>query len=84
MTLLALPSLPPLLTGIHSYPLFLPNLGMGELAIIFVIILILFGPGKLPGVMKALGDGFRQFKDASSGDSQAPGAIKDVDAKKPE
>ena len=45
--------------------LFLPSLGIGELSIIFVIILIVFGPGKLPGVMKSLGDGVRQFKDAS-------------------
>ena len=50
---------------------------MGELAIIFVIILILFGPGKLPGVMKALGDGFKQFKDASSGTQQAAAEPKD-------
>lgn len=50
-----------------AYPLFiLPNLGMGELSIIFVIILILFGPGKLPTVMKSLGDGVKQFKDAAA------------------
>jgi sec-independent protein translocase protein TatA len=52
---------------VTAYPLFLPNLGMGELAIIFVIILILFGPGQLPKVMKSLGDGMKQFKDAASG-----------------
>ena len=47
-------------------PLFiLPSLGFGELAIIFVIVLILFGPGKLPDVCRALGDGLRQFKNAS-------------------
>jgi sec-independent protein translocase protein TatA len=47
-------------------PLFiLPSLGFGELAIIFVIVLILFGPGKLPEVCRALGDGLRQFKNAS-------------------
>ena len=46
-------------------PLFLPSLGFGELSIIFLVILILFGPGKLPSVMKAMGDGFRQFKDAT-------------------
>ncbi|MGE0200307.1 MAG: twin-arginine translocase TatA/TatE family subunit [Candidatus Melainabacteria bacterium] len=43
----------------------MPSLGIGELAIIFVIILILFGPGKLPNVMRAMGDGLKQFKDAS-------------------
>ncbi|MEB3244553.1 MAG: twin-arginine translocase TatA/TatE family subunit [Vampirovibrionales bacterium] len=49
-------------------PMFLlPSLGFGELAIIFVIVLILFGPGKLPGVFKAMGEGVKQFKDASKG-----------------
>jgi sec-independent protein translocase protein TatA len=48
------------------YYLFLPNLGMGELSVIFLIILLLFGPGKLPGVMKAVGDGFRQFREATN------------------
>jgi sec-independent protein translocase protein TatA len=47
------------------YPLFLPTLGIGELSILFIIILILFGPGKLPDVCRALGDGLRQFKSAA-------------------
>ena len=54
------------MSSLPVYLLFLPNLGMGELSIIFVIILLLFGPGKLPGVMKALGDGFRQFREATN------------------
>ena len=50
----------------HTFPLILlPGLGMGELGIVFVIILILFGPGKLPNVMKAMGDGVRQFRNAA-------------------
>ncbi len=52
---------------ISTYLLFLPSLGLPELSIIFVLVLILFGPGKLPGVMKSLGDGVKQFKDAASG-----------------
>ncbi len=52
-------SLPPI-----SY-LFLPTLGPLEIGILFIIVLILFGPGKLPDVFKALGDGVRQFKTAS-------------------
>lgn len=51
---------------IHLYPLFLPNLGLPELSIVFLIILLLFGPGKLPDVCRALGDGFKQFKKAST------------------
>jgi sec-independent protein translocase protein TatA len=50
----------------HYYPaLFLPTLGVGELALIFVIVLVIFGPGKLPQAAKALGDALRQFKQAS-------------------
>jgi sec-independent protein translocase protein TatA len=43
------------------------NLGLPELSIIVLLVLILFGPGKLPGVMKSLGDGVRQFKESASG-----------------
>ena len=51
---------------LFAEPLFiLPSLGIGELSIIFVIILIIFGPGKLPDVMKAMGSGVKQFRDAS-------------------
>jgi sec-independent protein translocase protein TatA len=43
------------------------NLGVPELSIIVVLVLILFGPGKLPHVMKSLGDGVKHFKDAATG-----------------
>lgn len=49
----------------HLYPLFLPNLGLPELSILFFIILLLFGPKKFPELCRALGDGFKQFKRAS-------------------
>ena len=40
------------------------GLGLPELLVILVIGLIIFGPGKLPGVGKALGQGIREFKAA--------------------
>jgi sec-independent protein translocase protein TatA len=40
----------------------LPSLGPAELIIVLVIILILFGVGRLPEVGKALGQGIREFK----------------------
>lgn len=40
------------------------GIGFTELLVILVIILILFGPGKLPEIGKALGRGIREFKDA--------------------
>jgi len=51
---------------LHTDLLFI-NLGIPELSIIVLLVLILFGPGKLPTVMKSLGDGVKQFKDAASG-----------------
>jgi sec-independent protein translocase protein TatA len=38
-----------------------------HLVIIMVIVLILFGPGKLPDLGKGLGKGIREFKDALRG-----------------
>lgn len=43
------------------------GIGFTELIVILVIILILFGPGKLPEIGKALGKGIREFKDAQHG-----------------
>jgi len=42
------------------------NIGMSELILILVIALIVFGPGKLPEVSKALGKSLQEFRKASS------------------
>jgi len=44
-------------------------LGIGplELAIVLVIVLVIFGPKKLPGLGKSLGTGMREFKDSITG-----------------
>ncbi len=47
-------------------PLFLPTLGPLEVVILLVIVLIFFGPGKLPQVFGELGKGVKQFKQATS------------------
>ena len=41
----------------------LPNVGMGELVIILLIVLLLFGAKKLPEVAKGLGKSIKSFKD---------------------
>jgi len=41
------------------------GIGMPELLIILVIILIIFGAGKLPEIGSALGRGIKNFKKAS-------------------
>lgn len=43
------------------------NIGPWELMLILVIALIIFGPGKLPDVGKALGKALGEFKKASQG-----------------
>lgn len=42
------------------------NIGPGELILILVIVLVIFGPGKLPDVGNALGKGIREFRRASN------------------
>ncbi|HEY0512909.1 MAG TPA: twin-arginine translocase TatA/TatE family subunit [Thermoanaerobaculia bacterium] len=38
------------------------GLGVPELAIIFLIIIVLFGANKIPQIGKGLGEGIRNFK----------------------
>ena len=44
--------------------------GMGELLIILVIVLVVFGPKKLPEIGKSLGEAIRQFKGATESDKK--------------
>lgn len=43
----------------------MPNIGFGELIVVLVIALIIFGPGKLPHVGNAIGKAISEFKKAS-------------------
>ena len=47
--------------------LFLGNLGTGEIVIIAIIVLLLFGGKKIPELMKGIGKGVRNFKDGVKG-----------------
>lgn len=42
--------------------LFLPNLGAGEILIIALVVLLLFGGKKIPELMHGIGKGVRSFK----------------------
>ncbi len=46
------------------------NLGFGELLLIFIVILLIFGSSKLPALGDALGRGIRNFKKSVSGDNE--------------
>lgn len=44
------------------------GLGAPEIILIIIAILILFGGKKIPELMKGLGKGMKEFKDAQNGD----------------
>jgi sec-independent protein translocase protein TatA len=50
-----------------NHLLFLGNLGTGEIIIIAIIVLLLFGGKKIPELMKGIGKGVRNFKDGVKG-----------------
>jgi sec-independent protein translocase protein TatA len=52
-------------------PLFISWPGGPEMVVIVLIILIVFGPKSLPKVGKAIGQGIREFKNASDGITKA-------------
>jgi sec-independent protein translocase protein TatA len=41
-----------------------------DVIVVLVIVLLIFGPKRLPGLGKQLGTGFREFKDSITGDSK--------------
>ena len=44
--------------------------GMGELLIILVIVMLIFGAGKLPAIGEALGRSIKNFKRSSNGEDE--------------
>jgi len=47
----------------------MPFIGPWELALILAIVLIFFGPKKLPQLAKSIGDAIKQYKDAMEGET---------------
>jgi sec-independent protein translocase protein TatA len=45
-------------------------LGTTEIIVILVIVLLLFGGKKIPELMRGLGKGMKEFKDASKGEEK--------------
>ena len=43
--------------------LFLQNIGTGEIIIVALVVLLLFGGKKIPELMRGLGKGVKSFKD---------------------
>lgn len=49
--------------------LFLEAVKPGEIILILAVVLLLFGGKKIPELMKGLGQGIKEFKDASKGNT---------------
>ena len=52
--------------------LFFGGLGFKEILIIALIIIVLFGAKKIPELMKGVGSGIKEFKDAVKEDEKKP------------
>jgi sec-independent protein translocase protein TatA len=46
------------------------QLGPLEIVLIVVVLLVIFGPKRLPGLGRSLGSGLREFKDSITGDEK--------------
>ncbi|MBS3808580.1 MAG: twin-arginine translocase TatA/TatE family subunit [Desulfobacterales bacterium] len=54
------------------------GIGMPELIVVLVIILIIFGAGKMPEIGSGIGKGIRNFKKSVSGDDSKQEQIEDT------
>ncbi|MES2872911.1 MAG: twin-arginine translocase TatA/TatE family subunit [Bacteroidota bacterium] len=50
------------------------GLGAPEIILILVVVLLMFGGKKIPEMMRGLGRGMKEFKDAKDGTSDEMGA----------
>jgi sec-independent protein translocase protein TatA len=58
----------------------MPNIGPLELAIVLVVVLLIFGPKRLPGLGRQLGTGMREFKESITGKDRDRDRDDDEDA----
>jgi sec-independent protein translocase protein TatA len=45
----------------------MPNIGTGEIVLLLLVALLLFGAKRLPEIGRSLGSGMREFKDSVTG-----------------
>ena len=56
----------------HALTVFFGVIGTPQIIIILVVVLLLFGGKKIPELMKGLGRGVKEFKDATKGEDSKP------------
>ncbi|WP_318311048.1 twin-arginine translocase TatA/TatE family subunit [Flagellimonas crocea] len=57
--------------------IFLGMLGPWQIVLIVAVIVLLFGGRKIPELMKGLGSGIKEFKDATKEDEKLEGGSKE-------
>jgi len=62
--------------------IFLGTIGIWQIAIIVFVVLLLFGGKKIPELMKGLGTGIKEFKDATKGDNEPKNTKKEDEKEK--
>jgi sec-independent protein translocase protein TatA len=76
---------PPSARASKEDPDSMPVPGPWELILLLVIVLIIFGPGKLPDIGNAVGKGIREFRRASNDlEESVRGGSKDADDRPPD
>jgi sec-independent protein translocase protein TatA len=48
----------------------MPNIGTGEIILLLLLALLLFGAKRLPEIGRSLGSGMKEFKDSVTGNSK--------------
>jgi len=59
----------------------MPNIGPLEIVIVLVIVLVIFGPKRLPDLGRSLGTSMREFKDSVTGKDDDEKQIDSADTK---
>lgn len=55
----------------NALSIFLGPIGPWQVVLVVALILLLFGGKKIPELMRGLGSGIKEFKDASKGEDEA-------------
>jgi sec-independent protein translocase protein TatA len=48
----------------------MPNVGPFEIVVVLIIVLVIFGPKRLPEMGRSLGKGIREFKNSVTGNDE--------------
>ncbi|MFA6127578.1 MAG: twin-arginine translocase TatA/TatE family subunit [Bacteroidales bacterium] len=56
-------------------------LGPTEIILIVLVVVLMFGGKKIPELMRGLGKGIKEFKDASKGNEEETNKVNSVDKK---